>query len=99
MKVIHKFIEQMKEELEGARNYAEKYLEHKARGEMAIAKKYAEMAEDELKHATYIKEITTGEVEELKKVYKFPESLDEEWIHAHKHFAECMAITKQMLLM
>lgn len=99
MKLIHKMIEHIEEELEGAKSYAEKSIDSKARGNMARAEKYAEMARDELKHATYIKEFAMADIEDIKRVYKLPVEDEEKWEHAHKHFIECMAIIKQMLAM
>jgi hypothetical protein len=99
MKLIHKLIDGIHEELEGAKEYAEKYIDAKARGNVTRANKYAEMASDELKHATYIKDFAVMDIDEIKKVYPLPVELEEEWEHAHKKFIECMAIIKHMLSM
>jgi hypothetical protein len=99
MKLIHKIIESIDEELEGAKEYAEKYIDAKAKGHTARAAKYNEMANDEMKHATYIKDFAVSDIDELKKVYPLPVDVEEAWEHAHKKFIECMAIIKHMLSM
>ena len=55
MKILDHMIEDLEEEVDGAREYAEKYIECKAKGNTARATKYKEMAMDELKHAGYIR--------------------------------------------
>jgi hypothetical protein len=92
-------IEHIEEELEGAKEYAEKYIDCKARGNTTRASKYSEMATDELKHAVYIKDFAVADIEDIKKVYKLSVEDEEKWEHAHKKFAECMAIVKHMLSM
>ena len=97
MKMLYNLIEKIMDELEGAKEYAEKHIDSKARGNVGRAEKYAEMARDELKHAGYMREFATADIEEIKRVYKLPEEFEEEWEHAHKKMLECMAIVRQML--
>lgn len=99
MKQIHKAIENIKEELEGAKDYAEKYIDSKARGNMQRAEKYLEMAKDELKHAGYLRDMALQDLEGIKKVYELPDELEEVWEHEHKRVLECMAVVKHMLSM
>ena len=97
MKIIDKSIDAIEEELEGAKEYTEKYIEFKARGNMARANKYKEMAHDELKHAEYIRDFAIQEVDELRAVYQMPVEVEEKWAHSLKHFMECMGTVRQML--
>ena len=97
MKMIHKFAEQIKEELEGAKHYAEKYIEYRAKGDSTRAMKYKEMANDELRHAQYVHDFALQDVEAVKKVYTLSVEAESEWEHAHKHFAECTAMVRMML--
>ena len=99
MKIVHKLIESFEEELEGAKEYAEKYIDSKARGNIVRAEKYSEMAKDELKHAGYMKEFAIRDYEEIKKVYPIPTDIEEAFEHALKKSSECMATVKQMLSM
>jgi hypothetical protein len=99
MKIIRKYVEQISEEVEGAMEYAEKYVELKAKGNMQDANKYREMANDELKHAMYIHEFATKEIENLSKVYSPPVEMLEKWQHEHKKYVENVALIKQILAM
>lgn len=97
MKSIKKYVEQLEEELEGAHNYAEKFVECKAKGNMTRANRFKEMAMDELKHCGYIHEMAVQEIEEIKKVYTPPVEMQEKWERAHKVYIEKAAWVKQML--
>ena len=85
------------EEIESAKDYAEKYVEYKAKGDMTRANRYKEMANDELKHANYIHEWAVKEIEEISKVYTPPVEMQEAWDKAHKEYVEKIAWIKQML--
>lgn len=97
MRMIKNLIEQLDEEIEGAKEYAEKYVECKAKGNMTRANRYKEMATDELKHTGYIHEMAVQEIQELKKVYTAPADMQEKWDKAHKEYVERVAWIKQML--
>ena len=97
MKSIKKYVDHIEDEIEGAKEYAEKYVECKAKGNMTNANKYKEMATDELKHTGYIHEFAVQEIEELKKVYTPPVDMLDKWNKAHKEYVEKVAWIKQML--
>jgi hypothetical protein len=97
MKSIKKYVEQLEEELEGAQDYAEKYVECKAKGNISRANRYKEMATDELKHCGYIHEMAVQEIEEIKRVYTAPSEMQEKWEKAHKLYVERASWVKQML--
>lgn len=97
MRMIKDFVEHLDEEIEGAKEYAEKYVEYKAKGNMSRANKYKEMANDELKHTGYIHDMALQEIEELKKVYTAPVDMQEKWNKAHAEYVEKVAWIKQML--
>jgi hypothetical protein len=99
MRTIKKYIEALDEEIEGAKNYAEKYVECKAKGDMSKANRYKEMANDELKHAMYQHEWAVQSIEEISKVFKAPAEMEEKWVKAHKEYVEKVAWIKQMLAM
>jgi hypothetical protein len=99
MRHIKKYVEHIEEEIEGAKNYAEKYVEYKAKGDMQTAAKYKAMAEDELHHASIIHELAVKEINELSKVITPPVEMMEKWELAHKKFVEQVAWVKQMLAM
>lgn len=97
MKYIKKYVEAIDDEIHGAKEYAEKYVECKAKDNMANATRYKEMANDELKHAMYQHEWAVKEIEEISKVYTAPVEMQEEWEKAHKEYVEKVAWIKQML--
>lgn len=99
MKIIKEYVEKIDEELEGAKDYAEKYVEHKVKGDTSAATKYKEMANDELKHAMYEHEMAVKEIEEISKVYTPPAEMQKVWDEAHKKYVERAAWVKQMLAM
>lgn len=97
MRKIKEYVDHIKEEVESAKEYAEKYIECKAKGNTQRANRYKEMASDELKHATYIHEWAVLEVEEISRVYKPPVDMMEKWEHEHKKFVEDVALIKKIL--
>lgn len=99
MTKIKKLAEHIMEEVEGAKEYAEKYVECKAKGDMQCANRYKEMANDELKHAGYLHDKATQDIEEISKVYEPTEEMEEKWEKCHKKFVEKTAWIKQMLSM
>ena len=99
MKIIKHFVERIDDEIDGAKEYAEKYIECKAKGDMQSANRYKEMAHDELKHAAYEHEMAVREIEKLNTVFKPPEGMLEKWQKAHKEYVERGAWIRQMLEM
>lgn len=97
MKSIKEYVELLDEEIEGAKDYAEKYVGCKAKGNMHRANRFKEMAEDELKHSSYIHEMAVQDIEELRRVYTPPIEMQEKWDKAHKEYVERVAWVKQML--
>ena len=99
MRMIKMYVDAMDEEIDGAKDYAEKYVECKAKGDMNKANRYKEMANDELKHAMYQHEWAVQAVDEVSKVFKAPVEMEEAWKKAHKEYVEKVAWIKQMLAM
>ena len=97
MRKIKKLVEAIEEEIESAREYAECYVERKAKGDLPIANRYKEMASDEIKHAMYLHEIAVAEIKEISKVYTPPADMEEKWNRSHKEYVEKAAWIKQML--
>lgn len=97
MTKIKKLADEISEELCSAKEYAEESLSYKAKGDTGWANRYKEMALDELKHAGYIHERVTTEIETLKRVYTPPTEMMEKWEMDHKKYVEQTAWIKQML--
>lgn len=99
MKKIQKLADQMCEEIQSAQDYAECYLDYKAKGNSTWASKYKGMAEDELKHAMIIHDRTVEEIGVLSKVYTPPVEMEEKWNQEHKKYVEKAAFVKMLLAM
>jgi hypothetical protein len=57
------------------------------------------MAHDELKHATFLKEMDIADIDELKKVYPMTDEEQSLWEHGHKHVNDQMAMVMHVLSM
>lgn len=99
MRKIKNYVNKIAEETEGAKEYAEKYVEEKAKGNITKANKYREMATDELKHAGYIHDFAIADISEIEKVYTAPVDMLDKWERVHKEYVEKVAWIKQMLSM
>lgn len=99
MTKIKKLADEIMDELDSAKEYAEDYLTYKAKDNSTWANRYKEMATDELKHADYIHDRAISEIEELKKVYTPPQEMLEKWDADHKKYIEKAAWIRQMLTM
>ena len=96
---IKHLTDQIKDELESAKDYAEEYLTYKAKGNSEWAARYKDMATDELKHAGYIHDRVVSEIDQLKAVMTPPEDMLDRWNHEHREYIEKAAWIRQMLAM
>ena len=96
---IKKLADEITDELESAKEYAEEYITFKAKDKGTWANRYKEMATDELKHAGYIHDRAVEEIEELRKVYTPPQEMLEKWDADHRKYIEKAAWIRQMLAM
>lgn len=97
MRCIDHWIEEMEDEIDGAEEYAERYIKEKAKGNHSRAARYRSMAEDELSHASAIREMATQDIEEIRKVHTIPVEDEEKWNLAHKMAVEHHAVIKRMI--
>lgn len=98
MTKIKRLIENMDDEIESAKNYAECYLEKKAKGD-SWASKFKDMSNDEIKHAMYLHDYIIQEIDTLRKVYTPPSEMQEAWDKSHVKYVEKVAWIKKMLEM
>ena len=97
MTKIKKYVEDLAEELEGAKNYMEKALEYKAMGNATRYARYKEMSIQELAHATTLHEYAVQDIEQLRTVYpEIPQDMQEKWDKNHARFVEKTAWIRQM---
>ena len=99
MTKIKRLADELKDELCSAKEYAEEYLTYKAKNSEAWSKRYYEMANDELKHASYLHDRVVEEIDELRKVYTPPEDMMKKWDSDHREYIEKAAWIRQMLAM
>lgn len=99
MTVIKNMVDKIDEELCGAKDYAEKYVEAKAMGNSMLANRYKEMTQDELKHAMYAHDLAVEKIEQLRAVYEPTAEMEEKWDKSHKEYVEKTAWIKMMLNM
>lgn len=98
MKRIKDLADHIKEEICGAKEYAEKYVDEKVHGNSSAATKYKEMANDELKHAGYLHEFVVIEIDKIKSSgIVYPPEMEENWKRVHSEYVDKAAWVKQML--
>lgn len=97
MTKIKKYVNDIAEELDGAKNYMEKGLEYKASGDVTRYAKYKEMSMQELGHAMTLHDFAVQDIEQLKSVYpEIPSKMLDKWDKSHVEFVEKTAWIKQM---
>lgn len=99
MKKIKRYVDWICDEIEGAKCYAEHYVDWKAKNDQNWANRFHQMADDELRHAEMIHELAVQEIERINTVFKAPEWMQEEWDKAHVNYVEKAAWVRQMLSM
>lgn len=99
MKRIQRLVDMIDDELEGAKCYAEMYVEHKAFDDGRWAGIFREMSQQELQHASYIHQLAVEEIDRVKKVFTAPVEMQEKWDKAHIGYVDRAAWIKQMLSM
>lgn len=97
MTKIKKYVDDIAEELDGAKHYMETALEYKAVNDGARYNKYKEMSMQELGHAMALHDFAVQDIEHLKTVYpEIPKKMMEKWEKSHVDFVEKTAWIKQM---
>jgi len=100
MTKIKKYVEDMAEELDGAKHYMETALEYKAAGNSDRYTRYKEMSVQELGHALSLHDFAVQDIEKLKSVYpEIPSDMMDKWQKAHVNYVEKAAWIKQMQAM
>ena len=97
MTKIKKYVENMAEELDGAKKYIEKALEYKAVGNTDRYNGYKAMSLAESEHAMRLHDYAVQDIEKLKEVYpEIPTDMMDKWERAHREYVEKAAWIKQM---
>ena len=100
MKKIKEYVEQIDEELCGAKEYIEKALWYKAKSDTIRYNKYKEMAMQELNHADIIHSFAVEDIAKLTETFPEPPTeMMEKWNESHRKYIEKVAWIKQMIAM
>jgi len=97
MKKIKKYVNMIKDEIESAECYAEKYIESLAMGESGAAEKYKLFAQQEIEHGMFIHAIAEDFITKVSKIITPPAEMKEKWEEAHLEYIEKMKEIKSML--
>lgn len=93
MKRVYDMIDEIKDELCSANEYGEKYIWYKST-KPEYAPMFAEMASQELDHASYLAKVGSAMMEQMTWV---PEKDKEAWENCIKKMADKVAWVKLML--
>lgn len=97
MTKIKKYVDDIAEELDGAKHYMECALEYKALGDNVRYTRYKEMSMQELAHSQTLHQFAVEDIEHLKSVYpEIPSDMLDKWNKAHVEYVEKAAWIKQM---
>ena len=100
MTKIKKYVDDIADELNGAKCYIEKALEYKASGNADRYNGYKDMSMQELGHAMRLHDYAVQDIEALKAVYpEIPQKMMDAWDKSHVDFVEKTAWIKQMQAM
>ena len=100
MTKIKKYVEDIAEELDGAKHYIETALEYKAMGDSDRYNGYKAMSQAEIEHANRLHQYAVQDIEKLKSVYpEIPPEMMDKWEKAHVNYVEKTAWIKQMQAM
>ena len=97
MNKIKKYVDDIAEELDGAKHYIETALEYKAMNDSERYSTYKSMSLSEIDHANKLHQFAVQDIEKLKSVYPdIPQKMLDKWDHAHVEYVEKTAWIKQM---
>lgn len=96
VKAIAELIDLMDDELENAKEYAERFIMMSTNND-DYAKKFKTMSEESLNHSTIIYTLIVREINKLKAAYTPPVKMKEFWKQKEEKYIEKSAWIKQML--
>lgn len=97
MKKIKKYISTIKDEMESAKSYAEKYINYKIEEENNIAEKYKQFANQELEHGNFAHTLAEEYIQKLSKVMPASPEMKEKWNESHQSYISEYNEIKAML--
>lgn len=97
MKKIKDYVDNIEDELCSAKEYIEKALWYKAKGNSDRYSRYKDMSLQELGHANNLHTFAMEDISELEKVIvDIPQEMLDKWNKSHNEFVEKTAWIKQM---
>lgn len=97
MTYIKALTDGINEEICDAKKYAEKAIEYKVKANNNRYKMYYEMANDELKHAKFLHDIVTEEIDRLRHTVTPPPDMVKAWEYRHREYVDKARWIKKML--
>ena len=98
MRIIRKMAKQMRDEIDGAKEYAKLAVHYKP-DNPTMAKTYYDMANDEMRHADMIHAEAVRQIEKQKAIAPPPEIMLTLWEDEHKDYIEAYGAAKNMIAM
>lgn len=98
MKIIQDLVEEIKDELHGAKCYAKKATRYKTENP-TMAKMYYDMANDELKHSDMLHVEAVRAIDKQRAIEQPPQYMLDRWDEEHKKYVDKSAKIKVMLQM
>lgn len=99
MREVGEFIDLMEEELEDAKEYAERYISYKVSNDSDRAEQFKQMCKNDLEHSLVLYKIANEEIMRLKRCCSIPSVMSNVWDKKNTKFIEKAAWIKQMLTM
>lgn len=97
MHIIKKYVDRITDEIHGANDYTECYIEAKIDNNLPLAEKYHKMATDELNHLKINHEIAVQKIDAAKRYFKPTEEMIVMWEETHRNYVETVdTITKAL---
>ena len=100
MERIGELVDGIYDEVDGAERYAKRALQAKADGEIAYAKTYAEMANQELGHADRLHDMAVSEIKLAEQQGReAPDGMRKVWDWEHGRIVDKTAAVRNLLMM
>ena len=98
MKIFRELVDEIKDELHGAKSYAKRATRYKTENP-TMAKMYYDMANDELKHTDMLHAEAVRAIEKQRAIETPPQYMLDRWDEEHAEYVEKAAKVKLMLQM
>lgn len=97
MRIITDFIDNIEEEIELAKLYAQNYVLYRNANNLEWSNKYKEMTKDSIKHINNICELTKLTINQLQKDYTLPKEILKVWKKKSVRYANVVEWISEMI--